>query len=91
MADIYEEKQMLDKANEYYDNISKKSELYYPAQMRKASNLVEEKKYEDAIDVLKKLKKTNVKNFQLLFNLGDVLRIDNKHQEAIKYFESLKK
>lgn len=87
MADIYEEKQMLDKANEYYDNISKKSELYYPAQMRKASNLVEEKKYEEAIDVLKKLKKTNVKNFQLLFNLGDVLRIDNKHQEAIKYYK----
>ena len=87
MADIYEEKFMLNDANRYYDSISKKSELYYPAQMRKASNLIEEKKYEQAINVLKKLNKNNANNFQLLFNLGDALRINNNHQEAIKYYK----
>ena len=90
MADIYEEKFMLKDANRYYDSISKKSELYYPAQMRKASNLIEEKKYEQAINVLKKLNKNNANNFQLLFNLGDALRINNNHQEAIKYYNENK-
>ena len=87
MADVFEDRHMLKDANKYYDSINKTSELYYPAQMRKASNLVEEKKYEEAIAVLKKLKKTNANNFQLLFNLGDVLRINNKHEEAIKYYK----
>jgi Flp pilus assembly protein TadD len=87
MADIYEEKLMLKDANRYYDSISRKSELYYPAQMRKASNLVEEKQYDEAVSVLKKLNKNNSKNFQLLFNLGDALRVSNNHQEAIRYYK----
>lgn len=87
IADIYEEKFMLKDANKYYDNIDKHSELYYPAQMRKASNLIEEKEYEQAINVLKKLNKNNENNFQLLYNLGEALRINNNHQEAIKYYK----
>ncbi len=86
MADIYEEKFMLNDANRYYDNINKKSELYYPAQMRKANNLIEVKKYDEAIIILKKLNKSNANNFRLLYNLGDALRISNNHQEAIKYY-----
>ena len=87
IADIYEEKFMLKDANKYYDNIDKHSELYYPAQMRKANNLIEEKEYEQAINVLKKLNKNNENNFQLLYNLGEALRINNNHQEAIKYYK----
>lgn len=87
IADIYEEKFMLKDANKYYDHIDKHSELYYPAQMRKANNLIEEKEYEQAINVLKKLNKNNENNFQLLYNLGEALRINNNHQEAIKYYK----
>ena len=87
IADIYEEKFMLKDANKYYDNIDKHSELYYPAQIRKANNLIEEKEYEQAINVLKKLNKNNENNFQLLYNLGEALRINNNHQEAIKYYK----
>ena len=87
MADIYEERQMLDQANAYYDAINKKSEMYYPAQIKKANNLSSEKRYDEAISVLRKLLKKNPKNIQVLSNLGDILRISNNQQEAIKYYK----
>ena len=86
MADIFEERLMYDDANRYYDSIVKKSEMYYPAQIKKANNLSNEKKYDEAAKVLKKLLKDNPKNFQVLFNLGDVLRISNNQEDAIKYY-----
>ena len=86
MADIFEDRQMLKDANKYYESIAKDSEMYYPAQMRKASNLASEKKYEDATKVLKRLLRKNPNDFQILFNLGDVLRISDNQSEAIKYY-----
>ena len=86
MADIYDERQMYRSANKYYDSISKKSELYYPAQIRKANNLLNKKKYDETIKVLKRLLRDNPDNFQILFNLGDVLRVSDNQPEAIKYY-----
>lgn len=86
MADIFDERQLYEEADKYYDSISSKSELYYPAQIKKANNLVIEKKYDEAVKVLKKLLRNNPQNFQVLFNLGDVLRISNNQPEAIKYY-----
>ncbi len=86
MADIFEERQMYKDANKYYDSVSKKSEMFYPAQIKKANNLSEEKQYDAAVKVLKKLLRDNPKNFQVLFNLGDVLRINNQQSDAIKYY-----
>lgn len=86
MADIFEERLMFADANKYYDSILKKSEMYYPAQIKKANNLSAEKKYDEAARVLKKLLKDNPKNFQILFNLGDVLRISDNQEDAIKYY-----
>jgi len=86
MADIFEERLMYEDANKYYDSIVKKSEMYYPAQIKKANNLSSEKKYDEAAKVLKKLLKDNPKNFQVLFNLGDVLRISNNQEDAIRYY-----
>lgn len=86
MADIYDERQLYNEANRYYDLISPKSELYYPAQIKKSNNLLAEKKYDEAAKVLKKLLKDNPQNFQILFNLGDVLRVSDNQPEAIKYY-----
>lgn len=91
MADICEERQMYNQANKYYDSISKKSEMYYPAQIKKANNLSNEKKYDEAVKVLKKLLRSNPNNFQILSNLGDILRMSNNQPDAIKYYkEALK-
>lgn len=87
MADLYEERKQKEDANKYYDSIRKDSEMYYPAQMRKASNLIEDKKYKEAVIVLKRLLKTNPNNYQVLFNLGDALRISNNQDDAIKYYK----
>jgi len=86
MADIYDERQLYQEANKYYDSINSKSELYYPAQIKKSNNLLNEKKYDEAVKVLKKLLKKDPQNFQVLFNLGDVLRISDNQPEAIKYY-----
>jgi len=86
MADIFEERLMLKDANKYYDSIKKKSEMYYPAQIKKANNLSAERRYEEAASVLKKLLRDNPDNFQVLFNLGDILRVSNKQADAIKYY-----
>ena len=86
MADLFEDRQMIDDANDYYDTIKKDSEMYYPAQMKKANNLAAEKKYKEATKVLKKLLRNNPNDFQILFNLGDILRISDNQAEAIKYY-----
>ena len=54
--------------------------------MKKANNLSAEKKYSEAIKVLKRLLRENPGNFQVLFNLGDVLRVSNNQPDAIKYY-----
>lgn len=87
LADLYEERYMLKDANKYYDTIDKDSELYYPAQIKKANNLSSEKKYDEAIKVLKTLLRSNQNNFQVLFNLGDVLRVSDNQPDAIKYYQ----
>ena len=87
MADIYDERLMYSQANKYYDSINKNSEMYYPAQIRKANNLTNEKKYDEAAKILKNLLKKNPKNFQILFNLGDVLRMNDNQSDAIKYYQ----
>ena len=86
MADIYEEREMFDEANRYYDLINKKSEIYYPAQIKKANNLSAQKEYDAAIRVLKKVSRATPNNFQVLSNIGDILRISNNQQDAIKYY-----
>lgn len=86
MADIFDEREMYSEANKYYDSIKEKSEMYYPAQLKKANNLITEKKYDEAIETLKKLLRTNPNNFQVLFNLGDALRISNNQEDAIRYY-----
>lgn len=86
MADIYEERYMLADANRYYDAIGKDSELYYPAQIKMANNLAAEKKYDEATHILKKILRKDPDNFQVLFNLGDILRISNDQPSAIKYY-----
>jgi tetratricopeptide (TPR) repeat protein len=86
MADIFEERELPEDANKYYDSIAKDSELYYTAQMKKANNLLIEDKKDEAISVLKKLLRNNPKNFQVLFNLGDAFRMNNDQTSAIKYY-----
>jgi len=86
LAGLFEDRLMYEDANSYYDSISSKSEMYYPAQMKKAQNLLSLEKYEEATTVLKKMLKNNPDNFQILFNLGDISRIKDDQISAIEYY-----
>ncbi|MBO5037885.1 MAG: tetratricopeptide repeat protein [Alphaproteobacteria bacterium] len=86
LADLCEERMMYKEANKYYDTIGKKSEMFFPAQIKKANNLSYEKRYDEAVRVLKRLLRENPDNFQILFNLGDILRVSNHQDDAIKYY-----
>ncbi len=86
LADILENREMYDEANEAYDEINKNSEAYYTAQMKKANNLMLTENYKAAELLLKSLSlETN--SYQLFLDLGDVLRVRNKQGEAIEYYK----
>lgn len=88
LADILESREMYSEANDVYDEINETSEAYYSAQVKKASNLVTMQDYTSAELLLKSLALENTNsNYQLLLDLGDVLRIRNKQEEAISYYE----
>lgn len=87
LADILESREMYAEANGIYDEIDEGSEAYYSAQVKKAGNLVTMQDYAAAELLLKSLTLENQRNYQLLLDLGDVLRIRNKQDEAISYYK----
>lgn len=91
LADILESREMYKDANDVYDTISKQSEAYYTVQLKKANNLIMMQDYNGAELLLKSLA-LDTENYQLYLNLGDILRMKNEPEEAIKYYEeALKK
>ena len=87
LADILENREMYTEANNIYDEIDETSEAYYSAQVKKAGNLVTVQDYAAAELLLKSLALEGPRNYQLLLDLGDVLRIRNKQDEAITYYK----
>ncbi len=87
LADILENREMYEEANEIYEQIPESSEAYYSVQVKKANNLVALQDYPGAELLLKSLALETPNNYQLLLDLGDVLRIRNKQEEAVKYYE----
>ena len=86
MADIYESREMYADANKIYDSIDKNETTYYPAQLKKARNYIKQKNYKDAESILKKLSK-KYNDPQISMDLGDVLRINGRYSEAVKYYD----
>lgn len=85
LADVLENREMFEAANQQYDLIDKNSEAYYTAQLRKANNLVTLNDY-SAAELLMKSLTLDSNNPQLYLDLGDVLRINGNQKEAIKYY-----
>ena len=86
LADILESREMYADANEVYDTIGKSSEAYYTVQLKKANNLVMLQDYNGAELLLKSLALDN-DNYQIFLDLGDILRLRNRPEEAIKYYK----
>ena len=87
LADILENREMYAEANDVYNEIPEESVAYYSAQIKKANNYVSLQDYKNAEILLKSLALESPGNYQVLLDLGDVLRLQNKPREAIRYYE----
>lgn len=86
MADIYETREMYDDANRLYDDILDTDIAYYPAQLKKARNLVKQGDNKSAEILLKSLNE-DYDDIQIYIELGDILRNSNRFSEAIRYYD----
>lgn len=90
LADILENRKMYQDANEVYDTIEKQSSAYYAAQLKMANNYIKMQDYDNAELLLKTLS-LDVDSIKVYMDLGDVLRLKNEHEEAIKYYKEATK
>lgn len=88
LADILESREMYTEANEVYDEIPQDSETYSSIQLKKASNYVMLQDYPAAEILLKSLAEEKPGNYQIMMDLGDILRIRGNNEEAIEYYEN---
>lgn len=86
LADIFETREMFDDANTIYDSIDKNDIAYYPAQIKKARNLIKQEDYKGAEILLESLGQ-DYDDIQIYMELGDILRLNNRFNEAIKYYD----
>lgn len=86
MADIFETREMFDDANQIYDNINKTDIAYYPAQLKKARNLIKQEDYKGAEILLESLSE-DYDDAQIYMELGDILRLNNRLTEAVEYYD----
>ncbi len=86
LANILEDREMYADANKVYDSIEEESHSYYAAQLKMANNLIKQNDFDGAEMLLKSLA-LDYDNAQIYLDLGDILRMKNRPQEAIKYYE----
>ena len=86
LANILEDRAMYADANKVYDSIEEGEHSYYAAQLKMANNLIKQNDYDGAELLLKSLA-IDYDNAQIYLDLGDILRMKNRPQEAIEYYE----
>ena len=86
MADIFEAREMFDDADAIYDSINKDDIAYYPAQLKKARNLIKQGDLQGAEILLESLGE-DYDDIQIYIELGDILRLNNRFPEAVEYYD----
>lgn len=86
LADILEDRGMYEDANEVYETVNKNSPAYYASQLKMANNFIKLNDYDSAELLLKSLS-LDYDTAQVYLDLGDVLRMKNRPEEAIEYYQ----
>jgi len=86
LANILEIREMYKDAITVYDEIPASSPAYFIAQYKKAANLRNLDDYKGSELLLKSLILDYPDDYQLLLDLGDTLRLQEKYKEALKYY-----
>lgn len=89
LANILEMREMYSDAIAVYDEIPVQSTAYYIAQYKKAENLRNMNDYKASELLLKSLILDYPDDYQILIDLGDTLRLQEKYKEALKYYHAV--
>lgn len=89
LANILEMREMYKDAIKVYDEIQISSPSYYVAQYKKAENLRNLNDYKGAELLLKSLILDYPNDYQTKLDLGDILRLQEKYKEALKYYNQV--
>jgi len=87
LADVLESLGRHETANKVYAAMAKGSPFYWSGALRIATNLDRMKKTSDAIKALKRLAKQNPNRPDPLINLGDILRGNERFDEAVAAYD----
>ena len=85
-ADLLEKNNRQNDAIEQYKLLNKHSPLYYMAHLKTASVLIEQNNYDYSLKILTKLLEQHPDDYDILFNLGEVYRMQGNNKKAIKYY-----
>ncbi len=86
MADLYEQSGRFSKAADEYLKIDKDSPVYYVAQLKLATNYMEQDKKQQAFETLLQLLKKYPKNEHIAFRLGEISRVMGKYDKAADFY-----
>lgn len=87
MAELLENNQRAYDAVKKYEQIPSQSPIYFMAQLKIAGIYVDKHQYEAGMDTLKALQKKYPENYVVLFQAGEVNRITNHYEKAIKLYK----
>ncbi|MBR1604920.1 MAG: tetratricopeptide repeat protein [Alphaproteobacteria bacterium] len=87
LGGILEMREMYKDAMTVYDEIPASEPSYYLAQYKKSENLRHLNDYKGAELLLKSLALDYPNDYQILLDLGDILRLQEKYKEALKYYQ----
>lgn len=85
-ANLLETNNRKNEAIKQYQKIEKDSSLYFTANLKIATIYMENKDNNKALQHLKMLANLYPDDYNVLFNLGELNRVNNNHVEAIKYY-----
>ncbi len=86
MADLLEGSQRYNEAIATYEKIGRQSPIYFMAQLKIAGIYMVQHQNINALNKLKNLFKQYPDDYQVLFNLGEISRVMNRQDQAIKYY-----
>ena len=87
LGGILEMREMYKDAIIVYDEIPSSEPSYYLAQYKKSNDLRNLNDYKGAELLLKSLALDYPNDYQTLLDLGDILRLQEKYKEALKYYQ----
>ena len=85
-ANLLEMNNRKNEAIKQYQKINKDSSLYFTASLKIATIYMEKKENKKALKQLEMLSNLYPDDYNVLFNLGELNRVNGNHIEAIKYY-----